>query len=90
VRRIYKYTLFLTDSQEIRLPKGAQILCVQAQAEVPCLWALVDPRESVERRIILMIGTGASIEEPERPLIYLDTFQLRAGELIFHVFERLP
>jgi hypothetical protein len=44
VKVIYKYTLEVTDEQEVKMPANAQILCVQVQHGRPTLWALVDTK----------------------------------------------
>ena len=43
---------------EFDVPGGAQILSVQMQAPMPCIWFLVDPmREKVARKF-QVVGTG--------------------------------
>jgi hypothetical protein len=91
MKKIYKYSLEVEDIQRILLPIDAKILTVQVQNEKPCLWALVDPENNTEARIIEIFGTGnlvsdyadISIEH-----IYIATFQLYEGKLVFHVFEQ--
>ncbi len=41
---IYKYTLAITDSVSIDMPKDAIVLCVQVQHEALCVWAKVHQR----------------------------------------------
>ncbi len=86
MRRIYKYPLELSDYPTIELPKGAKILDIAAQRDTVYLWALVDPDEDhVEIRHLRFAGTGHPIRETQ--LHHLSTFQMRDGDLIFHVFE---
>lgn len=88
MKRVYKYKLRIEDLQTIKLPSFAQILTVQLQKTNLCLWALVDPDETGEDlRTIEIRGTGHNMPETERK--YLGTFQMMAGDLVFHVFERL-
>lgn len=84
-RTIYKYPLTVADRQEIRMPDGAQILCVQVQRGMPCVWALVDPAAPQARKAIYIYGTGHAI--PADPGRYIGTFQVQGGDLVFHVFE---
>lgn len=86
---IYKYTLDITDTQTVILPKGAKILTVQMQHGNPQLWALVYPNPNcpTEPRIIETFGTGNPVPLGERK--YINTYQLSGGALVFHVFERL-
>lgn len=71
----------------IEMPQGAQILTVQLQKGVPCLWAVVNPDAPKELRLFEIVGTG----HPMRlgSMQYVGTFQLYVDELVFHVFERL-
>lgn len=71
--------------QELSMPPQANILCVQMQGEVPCLWAVVDPytTERVHRRFNSR-PTGEVFEGD--PGKYIGTVQMRSG-LVFHVFE---
>lgn len=83
---IYKYSLEITDRQVLEMPTNSEILTVQLQREVPCLWAVVDTDEKVkEKRIIRIIGTGNIV--PKCYLDYIGTFQMVGGDLIWHVFE---
>ena len=86
-KTIYKYPLQIIDEQWVNIPKGAEILTVQIQNGIPCLWAKVDAQEDNERRLIEIIGTGNPISNSDRK--YISTIQLEKGKLVFHVFEYL-
>ena len=87
-RRIYKYTLEVTDVQDIQLPVDAQILTVQTQHGAPQLWAIVDADSKRTRtRRLVIHGTGHPVHEHADIGCYLGTFQLHDGRLVFHVFE---
>lgn len=83
---IWKYTLDVLDTQEIRMPRGARLLCVQAQGDRAQLWAVVDPEAPEETRTFRTIETGHPFEDPGT-LLYFDTYQLHGGRLVYHVFE---
>lgn len=83
---IWKYTIETTDRQFLLMPKGAKILCVQMQHGEPRLWALVDPTAEKEPRDVLVCGTGRQV--PEGNNKYIGAYQLLAGNLVFHVFEK--
>lgn len=87
---IWKYTLDTTDTQKIKMPFGAQILTVQSQKDNVCLWALVDPSEQDEEKIIETHGTGNEMYLGSANVVrvYIGTYQLHDGDLVFHVFER--
>lgn len=86
MRVVYKYPIPVEDAFEIGLPQGARVLSVQVQGSTPCLWALVDPSRPKEARRFRLASTGHPVEESEN-LSFVDTFQLRGGSLVFHVFE---
>lgn len=85
---IFKYPIAVADFQVIQMPQDAQILTVQMQHEIPCLWARVDPLKPTTGRRIRVIGTGNPIDDTQ-PLHYIGTFQMHGGILVFHVFEVL-
>jgi hypothetical protein len=89
MKRIFKYELETTDTQEIEMPQGAQVLCIQTQNEIPCVWAIVDPDATPTLRTFEIYGTGHNFPENEWPdrRRYVGTYQLRQGALVFHCFE---
>jgi hypothetical protein len=84
-RRIFKYPVEMRDHFQISLPEGADILAVQVQRDQPVMWALVDPEKPLTQRWFRVAGTGHLIEEDH--LGHIGTFQLYAGDLVFHLFE---
>ncbi len=72
----------------IEMPKGAHILCVQMQHEIPCIWAKVDTDLPMEPRYFTVKGTGHQIEVTEK-LDYIGTFQILGSALIWHLFEEI-
>lgn len=86
--RIYKYPIQVTDKQTIKLPAEYQILCVQVQETIPCIWALIDPDNPEQEVFIETIGTGHPIlYEGRTRRSYIGTYQIQGGSLVFHVFE---
>lgn len=86
---IWKYNVGVSDMFSIMMPKGAQILAVQAQRGIPQLWALVDPDQETELRYFVLFGTGHPITNADK-LQYIGTFQVEQGTLVFHLFEVRP
>jgi hypothetical protein len=84
MKTIWKYSM-MTPECDFEMPKGAQILCVQVQNEIPQIWALVDPGLDRNTRRFRTYGTGHDI--PENPGKYIGTIQMYRGRLMFHVFE---
>jgi len=83
---IYKYDFEVADTVRSRMPVGAQVLCVQMQRGIPCIWALVDPKAITEERTFRVYGTGQQIEKDSVGR-YIGTFQMRGGDLVFHLFD---
>lgn len=84
---IYKYELKKVGLQDIHMPMGAEILCVQTVHDIPFLWALVDPEQIEMSRSIEIYGTG-HIMDAKIHRKYIGTFQQLNGAFIWHVFER--
>lgn len=94
---VYRYPLAVTDRQVISMPEGATILKVARRDghtvvlgvgahEAVELWALVDPDAPMRERVIRAAGTGHPMPDAAE-LTYLDTVQVRNGQLVFHFFE---
>lgn len=86
--QIWKYPLDVTNPNRVSMPKGAEILCVQIQFDIPTLWAKVQQENERITRIFWIFGTGHTVPE-HLELLYISTFQLTGGALIFHVFEEI-
>ena len=84
---IWKFPLTLAGENHVPLKKGAEILTVQMQCNVPCLWAICDPESPDETRTIVFYGTGETIPSGRKK--YISTFQMLGDVLIFHAFEVL-
>lgn len=89
-RAVWKYALAITEAQTLSLPAGAQVLSVQAQRNVPTLWALVDPTE-ISREVwgVVIVGTGHEVQLPNSAAFYA-TVQTHDGALVWHVFIAPP
>jgi hypothetical protein len=83
-KSIWKFVLETTDTQQIEMPEGAEILTIQTQNEHPCIWALVDPAAPKRKVTFEILGTGHIIYDKERK--YIGTYQLDNGSLVFHCF----
>ena len=88
-KRIFKYPIRIEDIQSIKLPIGAEILCVQTQNNEPFIWALVDPSTDADMmsHTFELFGTGHEVTyDMGIESKYIGTFQLHGGDLIFHLF----
>ena len=86
---IWKFSLMVIDRQTITMPVNAEILSVQMQAGVLCMWAVVDPDAEREQRLFEILGTGHAVPDVGKDVArhHLATVQARGGELVWHVFE---
>jgi hypothetical protein len=85
-KTIWKYPL-PADDGPMKMPQGAEILCVQMQNENPTLWVLVEPNEPMEERDIRVYGTGHPVPGYVQKANYIGTVQMMSETLVFHVFE---
>jgi hypothetical protein len=69
------------------LPKGAQILSVRLQHNLPQIWALVDLDKPVERRYFIVVETGEPLALPVSWVKFLGTLLLEGGHYVLHLFE---
>jgi len=86
---IYKYPLKVTDEQIIEnVPGVREILCVQVQNGIPCLWTKVDSSTYSRPLRVVTKGTGHPFTDTQQSagLKYAGTYQLNEGQLVFHVF----
>lgn len=82
---IWKYPLKLQDHQSVDMPLGAEILTVQFQDGIPCLWAKVDSMmHNKKLRSIALVGTGHPVSE-DGGCRYIGTCQ--QGPFVWHWFE---
>lgn len=82
---IFKYQLETIDEQVIEMPLGAEVLTVQVQNEIPCIWAKVNPSNTSTSYRFRIFGTGQPIEEDFTGK-YIGTYQLLNGLYVFHLF----
>jgi hypothetical protein len=85
MKTIYKYPVDVNDTVSVSMPIGSEILCVQMQNDIPCIWALVDNEKDDVLREFTWYGTGHSVKE--NPGKYIGTIQMMNGRLVFHLFE---
>lgn len=87
MKQIFKYPVKVSRTQEIEMPKGAEILSLQTQNNTPYIWALVDEDLPKEYRFFEVFGTGYFLPEENRN--YIGTFQIDSGAFVGHCFELL-
>lgn len=81
---IYKYELNFKSVTTIEMPKSAEVLTIQMQNGIPCIWAKLNPDQEKQLRTFMLIGTGHSFEDFGN-LNYIGTIQ--DSYYVFHCFE---
>jgi hypothetical protein len=88
MQKIFKYTLALTDTQEVKLPADARVLSAISQNDSIVIYALVDDLDArVQKFRFEIVGTGH--DAPESRIgntTFLQTVQ--HGPFVFHVFYK--
>jgi hypothetical protein len=82
---IYKYQLRGPSPIIVKMPPGAEILCVQNQLEEPTLWVRCDPKVGFVGRKINVFVTGERVGAA--PGKYIGTVLLMDGTFVVHVFD---
>lgn len=85
-KQIWKFPLSSKDAT-VEMPEHAEILTVQAQGEIPCIWAIVNPDNEKELRHFEIYGTGHDLTASKKK--YIGTFQVNGGAFVYHLFERI-
>src|SRR6266704_2126003 len=84
-RTIWKFDLAIHDRQVVPMPAGADIVSVQPQGDMLCLWAVVAPGSPLVGRDIRIVGTGNPM--PAGRLVFIATVQEPGLWLVWHVSE---
>ena len=86
--KIWKYQIgtkvIMDNTIKVDMPKGAKIIHIQTQREIPCVWALVDPAVESETRYFFIVATGGDVPGDGQ---YIGTVFQQGGLYIWHIFE---
>ena len=85
MKTVHKYPLVNQPAFTLVMKEGAKIIHVGAQADEPCLWALVDTEAEDETREFCVVGTGEPANFTSSQ--YIGTFYQHAGRWVWHLFE---
>lgn len=69
----------------IKMPKDSEIISLQVQGGVPCLWAVVETSNPPVERVFKTFYTGEPIVDFDELKSFIGTYQVNG--LVFHVFE---
>ncbi len=87
MKSIWKFQLETIDKQELLMPIEAEVLTIQVQNEILCLWALVNTDANKEVRVFEIFGTGNPVNNENKK--YIGSYQLMKGAFVGHVFESI-
>lgn len=83
MKKVYKYSLPITDRQTVMLPNGFQVVMVGLDPKgLPCLWAIVDPERTASPETVIIVGTGQPL--PDNFVRHIGSFV--DGRFVWHVF----
>lgn len=86
---ILKYGLEITDTQEVSLPLGSQILSAKNQRGCLKMWVLVDPHQKESKKeTIHIVGTGYNAKIFDCEVRFIDTIIFSNESLVWHVFHQ--
>jgi hypothetical protein len=85
MKTVWKYECPVQDRFELQIPEGSELLHIENQHNVPCMWFRVDPHAKKEYCTFLMRGTGHDCSDTGK---HLGSVQLSGGMLVFHIFEQ--
>lgn len=88
MKTIWKFAAKIDDRQDIRVPKGTQVLTAQMQGQELCLWAMVEMDAATigVDMPVWVHGTGHPADVAATFGRYLASVQMMGGTLVFHVF----
>ena len=84
---IYKYQITPERYPEVEMAKGAKILCVQTQQDLPYIWVQEERDNDLASRMFSVRKTGDADFAFERLGVYVGTFQLKDGAEVFHLYD---
>lgn len=83
---VHKYPLACMSGRAlVTMPRRRRVLSLQAQDNVPCVWAMIDPDSPLETVAFDCVPTGVPVPETAGP--YLGTVLLDGGVFVLHIFE---
>ena len=85
-QQIWKFPLPQVHSNEVAMPRGAEVISVAEQGGQLVLWAAVCPDNEFEIRTFVVAMTGIDLPEG-RDRVHVGTVLLHDGRLVLHVLE---
>lgn len=93
-RRVFKYELRpredllgMVPEIHVEMPRGAELLHVDAQGDRLFVWAIVDPAGELGRYSFIVLPTGGDVTWPPEVIPFIGTVLMRGGSLVWHVFS---
>ena len=87
MRTIWKFPIYMEETQTIQVPINPRFLTVQTQGgSAPALWAMVYDDAPKVQYTLKVVGTGWNADHILTHDEYVGTYELMEGTLVFHVF----
>ena len=88
-KEIWKVPLQITEWQEAKFPKNTEILSIQVQNNIPCIWFMIDLDENLASKMetikLQTVVTGSSFSFSPKTHKFLGTYQVDG--FVGHVFQ---
>jgi hypothetical protein len=81
---IRKYPFRVSDEVKLMMPYDAKIIKVAIQNDVPCIWAIVNPKLGSTQYTFVIKGTGHDFTRDSIGE-HIETFTI--GPFVWHMFE---
>lgn len=81
-KTIWKFPLAVEQRQWITVPNDAQVLSIDVQSGIPCLWMMLDPNAPMTARKIRCFGTGHDVDASHDQFIGT----VLVGSFVWHYF----
>lgn len=79
---VYKYPFEIGDVVTLTLPRDFEVVLVECQEGVPCLWARIDTSKPLYNTKFLLTGTGHPVP---RSFAHVASFQ--HGPFVWHMWR---
>ena len=82
MKTIWKKQLNHISIQEIEIPVGSMMLTAREQYGQTCVWFLCDDDVELEKRVIIIVGTGINAPDNMEDYTYIGTAQIMGPGLL--------
>ena len=90
MRTVWKFPFDIQDEFTIQMPRRAQIVLVEMQKQMPCLWAEIEDDDAApfEDRTFAIVGTGHMVPPASVHVASFQQLDLFGQSFIWHLYEQ--